>query len=147
MDSDFVHFGDSVQFFLFDQPLYIDQADGHIKVSKDAQPTTFTLLHPANSQNKAVILGGAGVLMMGGGKPCMIQDDGFVICGSESTGTKIIRILDKHGQDKVKLQNGHYVKLRQPKNGIDCSIVPGQQSLNCKIKRSWQYYGLVMQKV
>ena len=142
-----IRYGDTVTFATYNGPLYVDKSDGMIKCDGRTSASKLVLRHPTKKDSKDVILGGASVQLLFNGQLCKIRDDGFIVCGKDVLGGENIKILDKHGQDKIQLENGHYIKFRQPNNGVDCSVVPGRQALNCKIKQSWQYYGFIMRKV
>lgn len=139
-------YGNSITIYLNELPLYVD-VDGKIKAGKK-EPSIFQIRH----QNPEIstgnpLLGGNAVKLYVGDVLCKIGNDGYIYCKPDAVGKENIRILDKHGQDKIPIVDDHYVKFRQPGYGIDCSLVPGKQALNAKIKKSWQYYGFTIHLV
>jgi hypothetical protein len=143
----FLRYGDNVTLENMDYVLFVDTSDGKIKVTDVYPPTEFLLKHPTNPTNRDIILGGASVKMQANGFNAKVGSDGFIRCLETAEGPDLLRILDKHGKNKVKLTDGHYIKFREPGIAIDCSAVYGKHALNARLKESWQYYGFVMRRV
>ena len=141
-----IRYGDIVSFYLFDEALSINPKNGRLRTGDDP-PEKFCLKHFSDDSNKEVILGGSSLRIVGPDNClCRVGKDNVVYCKSDVEGTSVIRILDKHGADKVELVDGHYVKFRVPGNGIDLSSIPGKQPL-ALVKQNWRYYGFIMRKV
>ena len=141
-----IRYGDKVMFYLFDKALSIDPRNGMLCTGKEP-PEAFYLKHISDDSNTSIILGGSSLRIIGPNNcPCRLGIDNIVYCKPGAAGDSAIRILDKHGADKVELVDGHYIKFRIPKNGIDLSSIPGKQPL-ALIKQNWKFYGFIMRRI
>ncbi len=142
----YIRYGDKVKFYSFQQGYFnVDPDDKKIRTNETSS-SIFEIRHPTNYKSKDILLGGQAVNLLYNNISCKITDKGYVIVSNKIEGNDQIRILDKHGRDKIELYDESYIKLRQPGNGIDCSL-ERNKALNCMVKRSWEYYGFIMMKV
>lgn len=72
-------------------------------------------------------------------------------CAMRSASSKLkigMRILDKHGLDKVKLQDPHNIKIRPVGSVVDCSGAGLKKPIQCKTKNMHtEEYGFALYKV
>jgi hypothetical protein len=112
--------------------------------------TIFTIKKFPNYQsiNNSILTGQTVLLTTLDGKQCCVDNKTKnVKCECSPDTPPSLRILDKHGQDKAILRNAHYVKFRELKSNIDCSI-ENQSPLICNAKSTkTQEYGFVIFKV
>lgn len=99
------------------------------------------------SENNTILTGQTVLLTTLDGRSCCVDNKTKnVKCGCPEDTPPSLRILDKHGQDKVTLLNAHYVKFREVNSNIDCSIKNG--TLMCNTKSAiTQEYGFMLFKV
>ena len=143
--AQYIRYGDKVKFYTFNQGYFhVDQKDGKIRAS-NIPASIFEIRNPTNYKSQDILLGGQAINLIYNNMTCKITPEGFVISSPNVQGGDQIRILDKHGRDKIQIYDEAYIKFRQPGNGIDCSL-QRKKALNCKIKRSWEYYGFVIIK-
>ena len=119
----------------------------YFNVEKD--PTIFTIKKfPFYTSPNNVILTGQSVLLTSRNQTCCVDTKTkYVKCECSKNIRPSLRILDKHGKDKVVMMNRQLIKFRETNNSIDCSIKNGSPLL-CNLKSMNPLdYGFVIFKV
>lgn len=132
--------GDKVRFATFNGTnLGADAKRQLFANARHRQGMVFTISSADGKNERKQILGGQAIRLQG----CRLDGNGTVVCDGKQESD--IRILIKHGGDKVPVLNGDLIKLRKPGSSIDCSF-DMKSPVNCDTKRSQEYYGFVIFK-